>query len=186
MFLSVIITLQSKITCASNFYTYFTNYRRLLNANKSLPSPSSASSDAQTCYTTPRNCENDNSVRSGGIFEIGTNTNKESNSTKLITEKDGFSNAIMDVKMDSAHPKLEGFTPQTRIHSVNQLKKDRENYVVCMPRYLQELEPVYDMLQSSHFSSLSAPVDPPVSDLSSKSNFTKHVDSAAAQLPDKK
>jgi hypothetical protein len=82
MFLSVIITLQSKITCASNFYTYFTNYRRLLNANKSMPSPMSATSDAPTCYTTPKNCEGDNSVRSGGIFEIGTSTNKGAYSTK--------------------------------------------------------------------------------------------------------
>jgi hypothetical protein len=125
-------------------------------------------------------------VKSGGIFEINTNTNKGANSTKLITENNGFSNAIMDTKIESAKTKLEGFTPQTRIHSVDQLKKDRFNYVVCMPRYLQDLEPVYDMLQSSHFSSLSAPLDPQVSDLSSKSNFTKHVDSAAAHLPAKK
>lgn len=117
MFLSVIVTLQQKITCSSNFYTYFQNYRRLLNNTKS--SPMAASSDAQTCYTTPRNCENSN--KSSSIFEINTNSNKGANSSKLpIEEKEGFSNAIIEA--NKVKDLTESYTPTTRIHSVEQLK----------------------------------------------------------------
>jgi len=72
LFLSVMITLQSQITCSSNFYTYLSNYRKLMNGTKQLTSP--VSSDAPTCYTTPKNCENDDSSKSS-IFEMDSNTN---------------------------------------------------------------------------------------------------------------
>lgn len=43
-----------------------------MNGTKQLTSP--VSSDAPTCYTTPKNCENDDSSKSS-IFEMDSNTN---------------------------------------------------------------------------------------------------------------
>ena len=75
----------------SNFYTYFRNYRRLVNGSKPIASP--ISSDAQTCYTTPKNCEGD-STTNNSIFQMDSSTNK-ADSVKIVAEEDeGFSHAI--------------------------------------------------------------------------------------------